>query len=269
MNTLAAVLQSAQRYMAIKRSVMETTGKAFIGRHVCGPALEFEVVARCGRARATNLFLPHGTVNTPVFMPVGTQGTMKGLTVQELEEDPLNCKIILGNTYHLGHRPGGDVLEKLGGLHSFMDWKRNLLTDSGGFQMVSLLHLANITEEGVEFQSPMDGSSMLLTPEMSMHLQNQIGSDIMMALDDVVDSKQVDMERFEEACHRTLRWIDRCISAHKRKEKQNLFGIVQGGLDPRLREVCLEVRRSIHWAQGCDGDSWSLLPLAGNAEAGC
>lgn len=210
---------------------------------VCGPALTTSVEGKCGKARALKLQLPHGPIITPVFMPVGTQGTIKGLSTLELQAPPLDCDIILGNTYHLGNRPGGDVLEKAGGLHEFMSWPRNLLTDSGGFQMVSLLHLAEITEEGVTFQSPVDGSEMLLTPEMSMKLQNQIGSDIMMALDDVVDSKSVDDERFREACYRTLRWIDRCIVAHEKKDKQNLFGIVQGGLDVSvggLRDICLD-----------------------------
>lgn len=135
-------------------------------------------------------------------------------------------------------------MEALGGLHKFSSWNRNILTDSGGFQMVSLLHLARITEEGVLFQSPVDGSEMMLTPEMSMNLQNQIGSDIMMALDDVVSTQSQDFERFEEACHRTIRWIDRCIAAHNRKTEQNLFGIVQGGLDlsaDGLRAQCLEL----------------------------
>ena len=198
------------------------------------------MVATCGRARALDLTLPHGPVRTPVFMPVGTQGTIKGLSTVEVQAPPLDCDIILANTYHLGVRPGGGTLERAGGLHRFMAWPRNLLTDSGGFQMVSLLKLAEIKEEGVLFQSPSDGSRMLLTPEMSMHLQNQIGSDIMMALDDVVSSASVSRERFEEACHRTLRWIDRCIAAHKRPTEQNLFGILQGGLDVSpggLREV--------------------------------
>jgi tRNA-guanine transglycosylase len=210
--------------------------------HVCGPAMSLRVVATCGRARALDLHLPHGPVRTPVFMPVGTQGTIKGLSTVEVQAPPLDCDIILSNTYHLGVRPGGDTLERAGGLHRFMAWPRNLLTDSGGFQMVSLLKLAEIREEGVLFQSPADGSRMLLTPEMSMHLQNQIGSDIMMALDDVVSSAAVSRERFEEACHRTLRWIDRCIAAHKNPTRQNLFGIVQGGLDVApggLREVNL------------------------------
>ena len=195
-------------------------------------------------------------------MPVGTHGTVKGLTTLEMQVPPLDFDIILANTYHLGCRPGGETLAQQGGLHAFMEWPRNILTDSGGFQMVSLLKLANITEEGVEFASPVDGSRMLLTPEMSMALQNQIGSDVMMALDDVVDSKTVDAARFEvrkgvsrpslprtshscrvqEACLRTLRWIDRCIAAHKRPAEQNLFGIVQGGLDVApggLRDRCL------------------------------
>ena len=169
------------------------------------------------------------------------------MTVDELKMPELDCKIILGNTYHLGNRPGGDTMAAMGGLHSFMAWDRCLLTDSGGFQMVSLLHLAKITEDGVLFASPSDGSEMLLTPEMSMQLQNKIGasglamrrrvgggaycaaagSDIMMALDDVVPSTTEDPARFVEACHRTLRWIDRCIAAHGRKGEQNLFGIVQ------------------------------------------
>jgi len=155
---------------------------------------------------------------------------------------PLDCEIILANTYHLGSRPGGELLKSVGGLHRFMDWPRCLLTDSGGFQMVSLLALAEITEEGVTFASPVDGTRMLLTPEQSMALQNSIGSDIMMALDDVVDAKAVDAARFREACYRTLRWIDRCIAAHARPTQQNLFAIVQGGLDVSpggLRDVCL------------------------------
>lgn len=210
--------------------------------YTCGPALRLRLDGVCGRARATRLEMPHGPLHTPVFMPVGTQGSIKGLTPGELQLPPLDCEIILGNTYHLGFRPGGDRLERFGGLHEFMGWPRNILTDSGGFQMVSLLALAEITEEGVTFASPVDGSKMLLTPEQSIALQNQIGSDVMMALDDVVDSKTVNAARFTEACHRTLRWIDRCISAHKRPTAQNLFGIVQGGLDVApggLREVCM------------------------------
>jgi len=148
--------------------------------------------------------------------------------------------VILGNTYHLGLRPGPEVLQTFGGLHKFMNWNRGMLTDSGGFQMVSLLDLADITEEGVTFQSPTTGERMLLTPEKSMEIQNSIGADILMALDDVVSSVHVGPERFEEATHRTLRWIDRCIAAHARPTEQNLFAIVQGGLDVRLRDICLK-----------------------------
>ncbi len=215
------------------------------------PALKFEVVARHGKARASRMTLPHYTAHTPMFMPVGTQGTVKGLTSHQLEE--LDCHVILGNTYHLGLRPGGDLLEKMGGLHQLMRWDRGMLTDSGGFQMVSLLHLAEITEQGVKFQSPHDGSEMMLTPEESMHIQNQIGADIMMALDDVVHSttgeKELEMEyngytggmaRVAEATDRTTRWLDRCIAAHKRPNEQNLFAIIQGGLDKDLRKKSLD-----------------------------
>jgi queuine tRNA-ribosyltransferase len=199
-------------------------------------ALKYEVVARWKRARVGRLTLPHHVCDTPMFMPVGTQGTVKGLTTEQLEA--LDCHVILGNTYHLGHRPGGEVVQQMGGLHNFMNWNRNILTDSGGFQMVSLLELAEITEEGVTFISPHDGSRMVLTPEQSIQIQNQIGADIIMALDDVVSSTTTG-PRVEEAMHRTIRWIDRCINAHKNPTTQNLFAIVQGGLDTNLRTQCL------------------------------
>ncbi|URE16169.1 hypothetical protein MUK42_11588 [Musa troglodytarum] len=188
-------------------------------------------LGKFNRARAARLTLPHFICQTPLFMPVGTQGTIKGLTNNQLEE--IGCQIILGNTYHLALRPGAELIDDLGGLHKFMNWKRALLTDSGGFQMVSLLHLADITEQGVTFQSPVDGKPMLLTPEESIQIQNKIGADIIMALDDVVKTT-ITGPRIEEAMYRTLRWIDRCIAAHKRPDAQNLFGIVQGGLDPVL-----------------------------------
>eukprot|EP00127_Corallochytrium_limacisporum_P004146 Clim_evm91s157 gene=Clim_evmTU91s157 len=201
------------------------------------PALTFEILAKCStsRARYARMTLPHGQVHTPVFMPVGTQGTLKGMTVDQIKE--LGCELMLGNTYHLGSRPGPELMEKFGGLHKFMGWDGNLLTDSGGFQMVSLLKLAEITEEGVTFESPHDGKKMLLTPEHSTQLQNVIGADIMMQLDDVVSSL-VTGERIVEAMHRSIRWLDRCISAHKRPNDQNLFAIIQGGLEPDLREHC-------------------------------
>eukprot|EP00798_Chlamydomonas_sp_ICE-L_P031400 gene31400-6566_t len=160
------------------------------------PALKFEVVAIQGRARVARMKLPHYTAQTPMFMP--------------------------GNTYHLENRPGSDVVSQMGGLHEFINWPRGMLTDSGGFQMVSLLHLAEITEEGVTFQSPVDGA------------------DIIMALDDVVPAFSQNPARFEEATYRTTRWIDRCIAAHSRPNEQNLFAIVQGGLDPKLRAISIK-----------------------------
>lgn len=200
-------------------------------------ALQFEVVARCSKskARAAVMRLPRGPVSTPVFMPVGTQATLKGLTPQQLKD--LGCEIFLNNTYHLGLRPGQDVLDRVGGAHVFQNWDRNILTDSGGFQMVSLLKLATITEDGVTFLSPHDGSPMLLTPEHSISLQNSIGSDIMMQLDDVVHTMTTG-PRVEEAMWRSIRWLDRCIAANKHPDRQNLFAIIQGGLDLGLRATC-------------------------------
>lgn len=203
------------------------------------PALTFTVHAECSttRARVSSLTLPHYTAYTPMFMPVGTQGTMKGVTPPQMEE--LGCQVILGNTYHLGMRPGEEVMRKVGGLHRFMNWNRGLLTDSGGFQMVSLLKLARITEEGVHFSSPHDGSPMMLTPEKSMEIQNAIGADIMMQLDDVVHTLTTE-ERVKEAMGRSVRWLDRCIEAHARPTEQNLFCIIQGGLNEELRLKCIK-----------------------------
>ena len=200
-------------------------------------ALSYELLASDGRARSSVITLPHGEVRTPVFMPVGTYGAMKSVPSDDLET--LGPQIILANTYHVGNRPGADFLDTVGGLHPFMKWKRNMLTDSGGFQMVSLAKLLSLTEEGVEFESPVDQSKMLLTPELSMKIQNSIGADIMMVLDDVVSSVCEDRDRMKEATERTIRWLDRCIAAHKRPTEQNLFAIVQGGLDPDLREWSL------------------------------
>ncbi|XP_048378132.1 queuine tRNA-ribosyltransferase catalytic subunit 1 isoform X2 [Stegostoma tigrinum] len=188
------------------------------------------------RARLLQIQLPHGELLTPVFMPVGTQGTLKGIAVPQLEA--LGCRILLGNTYHLGTRPGPELISKANGLHGFMNWKRALLTDSGGFQMVSLVELAEVTEEGVRFCSPYDGKQILLSPEKSIEIQNALGSDIMMQLDDVVSST-VSGPRVEEAMYRSVRWLDRCIAANKNPQQQNLFAIIQGGLDAELRKKCL------------------------------
>ncbi|KAL7807024.1 Queuine tRNA-ribosyltransferase [Trichoderma aethiopicum] len=202
------------------------------------PALTFELVAKCSttRARASILTLPHGPVQLPVFMPVATQASLKGITPEQLEDT--GCRLCLNNTYHLGLKPGQEVLDAVGGAHKLQGWNHNLLTDSGGFQMVSLLKLATITEEGVRFLSPHDGSPMLLTPEHSIDLQNTIGSDIMMQLDDVLVTTSPDKARMREAMERSVRWLDRCIAAHKNPDRQNLFCIIQGGLDLEMRREC-------------------------------
>lgn len=169
-------------------------------------------------------------------MPVGTHGTLKGLLSEQLLK--LDCQIMLGNTYHLGLRPGIEVLKKAGGLHKFMNWPNSLLTDSGGFQMVSLLKLAEIDEHGVNFESPYDKTKCMLTPEESIRIQNTIGADIIMQLDDVVKTTSTDLVRIEEAMNRTIRWLDRCIGANERNSEQSIFPIVQGGLIPDLRKKC-------------------------------
>jgi len=169
-------------------------------------------------------------------MPVATQASLKGLTPEQLEAT--GCRLCLNNTYHLGLKPGQAVLDAVGGAHKLQGWRHNILTDSGGFQMVSLLRLATITEEGVEFLSPHDGTPMLLTPEHSVALQNSIGSDILMQLDDVLVTTSPDAARMREAMERSVRWLDRCIAAHRRPHDQNLFCIIQGGLDLDMRREC-------------------------------
>ncbi|XP_063701750.1 queuine tRNA-ribosyltransferase catalytic subunit [Culicoides brevitarsis] len=200
--------------------------------------LTYKIIAKCQttKARVGIIETLHSQINSPVFMPVGTHGTLKGLLPEQLLK--LDCRIMLANTYHLGLRPGIDVLKKAGGLHKFMNWPNSLLTDSGGFQMVSLLKLAEIDEHGVNFASPYDGSKCMLTPEESIRIQNAIGADIIMQLDDVVKTTSTDLERIEEAMGRTIRWLDRCIEANERNSEQSIFPIVQGGLIPDLRRKC-------------------------------
>ncbi|KAG0638197.1 tRNA-guanine(15) transglycosylase-like protein [Tuber brumale] len=197
-------------------------------------ALKFELVARCSttKARASILRLPHGPVETPLFMPVATQGTLKGLTPEQLES--VGCRLCLNNTYHLGLRPGQAALDRIGGAHKLQSWSHNILT--GEFQMVSLLQLATVTEKGVEFLSPHDGTPMLLTPEHSISLQHSIGSDIIMQLDDVIVTTSPDKQRMREAMDRSIRWLDRCVEEHLK----NLFCIIQGGLDLEMRRECCE-----------------------------
>lgn len=184
--------------------------------------------------------LAHGVTMLPTFMPVATQAAIKGLAPQQVES--LGITLILNNTYHLNLRPGIKVLDEVGGAHKFQGWNRNLLTDSGGFQLVSLSKFTNITEDGALFASPFNGEPTMLTPEESISIQHSIGADIIMQLDDVVSSLTVG-PRVGEAMHRSVRWLDRCIEQHEksgRKDKQNLFAIVQGGLDPTLRDLCLD-----------------------------
>ncbi|KDQ21808.1 hypothetical protein BOTBODRAFT_26219 [Botryobasidium botryosum FD-172 SS1] len=204
--------------------------------------MQFEIIAKCSttRARVSRMKLAHGITMLPTFMPVATQAALKGLTPQQTEE--LGLTLILNNTYHLNLRPGTKVLEAAGGAHRFQGWRRNLLTDSGGFQMVSLSSFTKVTEEGVLFASPFTGEPTMLTPEESISIQHSIGADIVMQLDDVVSSLTTG-PRVEEAMWRSVRWLDRCIAAHEasgRTDKQNLFAIVQGGLNHELRDKCLE-----------------------------
>ena len=185
-------------------------------------------------ARRGRIYTPHGIIETPVFMPVGTQATVKAMTPDELKE-MVNAKIILSNTYHLYLRPGDELIAEAGGLHKFMNWDRAILTDSGGFQVFSLADLRNITEEGVKFKSHLDGSSHFISPEKSMSIQNNLGSDIMMAFDECCPYPAT-YEYTKASMERTTRWAKRCIEAHKNPDRQGLFGIVQGGMYKDLRE---------------------------------
>ena len=202
--------------------------------------LDFQLHATSAGARRGEMRLRHGSVQTPVFMPVGTQGTVKALSPHDLS-DELGAEIILGNTYHLYLRPGAERLKRLGGLHKFMQWPRNILTDSGGFQVFSLGAgsgrtplLEKITEEGAHFRSHLDGSKHLLTPERSIDVQECIGADIMMAFDECPPPHKPRAYQVA-SLERTTRWAERCLRA-RTDVGGALFGIVQGGLDLELRE---------------------------------
>lgn len=186
-----------------------------------------------GNARAGEIETPHGIIKTPVFMPVGTQATVKAMTREELEI--IHSQIILGNTYHLYLRPTDTLINDFGGLHKFMNWDKPILTDSGGFQVFSLGDLRNIKEEGVHFRSHLDGSKHFLSPEKSIEIQNNLGSDIMMVLDECPPGMS-SREYLIPSIERTTRWAKRCIDANKNKEKQGLFAIVQGGIYEDLRD---------------------------------
>ncbi len=200
---------------------------------------KFEVIAECPytKARAGLLYTPHGIIKTPVFMPVGTQATVKAMSVDELLE--IGAEIILSNTYHLYLRPGHCLVEKAGGLHSFMNWKRPILTDSGGFQVFSLSDLRKISDEGVEFKSHIDGSTHFFSPEFAIKVQESLGADIIMCFDECVSYPTTPFTA-KEAVLRTIRWAKRCKEAHTRKD-QWLFGIVQGSVYKDLRLYCAKM----------------------------
>jgi tRNA-guanine transglycosylase len=259
------------------------------------PALCHHVNGLSKRARACTIHLKpqkgqlgkkSRPVPTPMFMPVGTKGCLKGISIEELVNDPaLQCPIILANTYHMAIQPGTELVRDMGGLHSFQGLDKcetensyNLLTDSGGFQMVSLVKLSQVTEEGVSFQNPFQQDDdkkkdmLLLRPEDSIRHQNNIGANIIMALDDVISSVATDDERFLTATHRTLRWYDRCIEAHAKPDTQNLFPIVQGGLDVQfggLREQCLAGFRERQLERGYQIPGYAIGGLAGGEEKDC
>ena len=185
------------------------------------------------KARLGEITTPHGTFETPVFMAVGTNATVKTLSVEELEE--LESNIILGNTYHLWLQPGDEIVRDAGGLHKFMNWKHSILTDSGGFQVFSLAKLRDIKEEGVYFKHHKSGAKLFLSPEKSIEIQNNLGSDIMMCFDEC-PPYPASHEYLEKSLERTLRWAKRCKDANKNPDVQGLFGIVQGGEFEDLRK---------------------------------
>ena len=202
--------------------------------------LTFELIKKdkYSNARLGIIHTAHGDIPTPIFMPVGTLGTVKSMSVDELKE--MEAKIILGNTYHLYLKPGMEIMRNAGGLHKFMNWDRPILTDSGGFQVFSLSGMRKISENGVEFRSHIDGSKHFFTPEKSISIQNDIHSDIMMSFDECVDAR-ADYDYVKKSMERTIRWAKRGLDYHKEYSHpdQSLFGIVQGGMFKDLREKSL------------------------------
>ena len=199
----------------------------------------FEITHVCAQsgARTGILHTPHGDVETPMFMPVGTQATVKFLSPEDLYD--IGAGVVLANTYHLWIRPGEDVIDKAGGVQAFMNYKGPMLTDSGGFQVFSLADTRKIEEEGVTFKSTYNGDMLFLSPEKSIQIQNKIGADIMMALDECIPFP-ADRDYTEESTMRTLRWAERCKNANEKPDQQALFGIVQGGNYEDLRHYCAE-----------------------------
>jgi queuine tRNA-ribosyltransferase len=208
--------------------------------------LEFTLLKKdtsgLSHARRGRLKLNHGTIETPIFMPVGTYGSVKAMAPNELKE--VGSQIILGNTFHLWLRPGTEVMDKFGGLHGFMGWDKPILTDSGGFQVFSLGAMRKITEEGVKFASPIDGSRLFLSPEISMQIQRSLNSDIVMQFDECtpyeIDGRPATSEEAAKSMRMSLRWAQRSMNEFNKGENPNaLFGIVQGGMYERLRDESL------------------------------
>ncbi len=216
-----------------------------------GPTVtyRFELQHKCRQtgARAGLLTLTHGTVQTPIFMPVGTQATVKGVLPRDLKE--IGAQIILANTYHLMLRPGAERLAAAGGLHRFMAWDRPILTDSGGFQVYSLAKIRKVTDDGAVFQSHIDGSKHLLNPERAVALQEAFGSDILMAFDQCPPAK-ADTRTVQQAMKRTTAWLHRCVAARTRQQDCALYGIVQGGIDLQLRTDHVEQICSVDACEG-------------------
>ena len=211
-------------------------------------ALSFQVLAKSGKARRGRLQLQHGVVETPIFMPVGTYGSVKAMSPRELEE--IRAQIILGNTFHLWLRPGLEVIGAHGGLHGFMKWDKPILTDSGGFQVFSLGELRKISEEGVKFSNPINGSKLFLTPEISMQIQRTLNSDIVMVLDECtpykINGRPATEAEAAASMRMSLRWAKRSKDAFEALENPNaLFGIVQGGMFEHLREESREGLKEI------------------------
>lgn len=198
-------------------------------------AVKYELIKTCKQtgARLGRLHTPHGTIETPIFMPVGTLATVKTQSPEDLKQ--MNAQIILSNTYHLFLRPGDDIVKEAGGLHSFMNWDSPILTDSGGFQVFSLSNMRKIEEEGVHFKNHLNGEKLFISPEKATQIQNNLGADIMMAFDECAPYP-ADREYVKQSLERTTRWAERCLKAHQRPHDQALFGIVQGGMYADLRE---------------------------------
>ena len=196
------------------------------------PCSSFEEIDRAGEARTGRLTLPHGTVNTPAFMPVGTAGSVKALDPRDVVET--GAEMVLANTYHLWVRPGHQQIADLGGLHGFMNWTGPILTDSGGFQIFSLKKFCKVSEEGCRFRSPLDGEWRFLSPELAVEIQETLGVDVAMAFDECIEWP-ADRERVARSTERTTRWLKRCIAARKHPDQTAVFGIVQGGFYEDLR----------------------------------